>query len=253
MSQIFDNMRFIAESIMKETKDTDRPLLANCQSDLYYHDKDIIENDAVPGDEYVWAIRDSGHGTDLYRLNGDVNMPYLIGNAGENGRYFHVKVKDIGKGDITPVTRDHALDLSKTEANPKRVARRENYYKMMEELIGLKSDRHYGGSYSMANEFYPNEGAVSVAKVSPTSSGVLVSLDQIKADSKGENLGKSKYTVFNRQDLTIKAAFNEKTSYHQIKTPKDGYAIRKEISEIEYNNAMNTSKKSLSRSLSPSL
>jgi hypothetical protein len=241
----------MAESIIKETKDMDTPLLKYYQNDLYDIDKDIIDNDAVPGDEYIWSIKGSGHGTDLYRLTGDVNMPYLIGNAGENGRYFHIKVTDIGKGDITPVTRDRALEFSETKANPNRVPRRQNYYKAMESLIGLKHG-HSITNFSIANNFYPNEGAVSVMKVAPIRQGVMVYMSQIKADTDDGNLGKTFNNAFDNQHLNLDSATKKESTFHRIKTPREGFAIIEDITERQYKNALKKIDKSLTADVNPS-
>lgn len=243
MSSLFRQMKLIAESVALESKDTDRPLFKYCKDDLYDIDKDIIENDAVPGDEYIWSIRESGHGTDLYRLNGQKDLDYLVGSSGERAKYFHIVVSEIGKGSLSPITRDKAIELTQRVANPQRVPRRYNFYKAMEHLIGLKAGVAFSNTFSMANSFYPGTGAVSLMKVEPIRGGLAIALDQIAPDSEGRGRGKSVSNIFDVRFLSTSSATKDAPSFYRIKTPREGYAVIEELSERKYKSALTRSKR----------
>jgi len=238
MSKLFDQMLQIAKDAAKETENSENPLFVHQHKDLTDFDRDIIENDAVPGDEYIWAIRGTGHGTDLYRINSNPDLVDFL-DPSDNARLFHLKVSDIGQGNIYPIDREQMADLVKTNPNPNRVPRREHIADVMQNILGLKEKRLFTRVLDIQSEQAPGDGAVTIARTEPVRGGLNVTMAQTKA-GKGQALsGGAKEYFIHEQDLDLgKNNSLTGTQHFRIKTPRKGYAIKEEISKRSFDQSL---------------
>ncbi|WP_105903706.1 hypothetical protein [Vibrio gangliei] len=105
------------------------PLMTRFTEDLFEIDRDIIENDSVVGDKYIWILKGNGAGTWLYRLNSKIGiemLEYTIKNEPESSEFFWLHNNGDQKSILQHISRSHALSLAKAQVLTNREPRRRN-------------------------------------------------------------------------------------------------------------------------------
>lgn len=105
------------------------PVMTNYKEDLFEIDRDIIENDSVVGDKYIWILKGNGAGTWLYRLNSKTGIEmieYTIKNEPDTSEYFWLHNNGDSKSVLQHISKSHALSLARSQVLTNREPRRRN-------------------------------------------------------------------------------------------------------------------------------
>jgi len=239
-TNIFEQMKQIAEKVIEETKNTDHPLLTNYTNDLYFYDRNIMELDSQRGDKYIWIIKDNGCGTYTALAGTDI-ANYYAKESGDKSKLYIVSCDGENKGVIKEVSKKEAINILNTvKIDPNRIPRRKGLSDQINEMLGFKDYNAMGNSL-MGSEFNPRPNDISVMKITAKDwDKISITLARTKMtpnDKNDQRIQKAQAQYFFNSTFNSTMDFKE-PKYFVIKTTQQSYAVIEETTKKVFDNAM---------------
>lgn len=163
MKALFEAMKKIAES-------SPAPLLTAYKDDLYKRDKDIVHNDLIPGDVWLWIIKECGTYLELADKNSVFVQQLMSKKGAPERRNFLITISDhfeCGYSIKEIPLSELSSAINNVRINPARMARRQFGYDVITSL-----EPTFKGSI-LLSDFTMDKGAVLYVSLNNNSASYL--------------------------------------------------------------------------------
>lgn len=245
---VYEQIKLIAEKAEKEEASGGVSFFRHYKSDLYQVDKDILEFDSQRGDNYIWALKDNGCGTALTRT-GVEHATFLVGNEGDEARFYLLSMTGPNKGTVLRVSKDRALEHAEELTFPgERKPRRHRVLDLLEKEINIRGNFSINKTV-IAADFNPRPGdktCVKILRATPTRVSVQIVRHKMAENDRHEDRTQKDnetYAIDAPGSYMYQAGEFVKESYHLIESTQQGYARIKDIDKKTFNRALKSVEK----------
>lgn len=117
------------------------------EDDLFITDKEILLDESMKQDQYLWIVKGTDCGTKLTLL-GETISSALVAEAGSDSKFYHIKLSGINTGTVCEVSYSEAKKLAQTVSYSAFRIDAEEKLTVMRQLGFIKEVEHSSFSVS---------------------------------------------------------------------------------------------------------
>lgn len=243
-SQMVSIVGDLAGSSVDDDKQSSASFLERNQDDFFEKDREVIQNETLEGDQYIWILKGNGSGTSLDHSS-EVCTEAKICSAHEKSKFYLISCSGMDSGEIEEISQEQALAIAKKnrgffEHKPFR-----------QYIVDVVSD------YTGIDKLSIQEMSLFSETLNPTPDEKIflkfeynekmnkVIIDMAKPHVKEGGINKKKHGVFlfSAQDRAITDRLKKDDVYLSIKPCNNASkVIAKEITKAEFESADKASK-----------
>lgn len=249
MTTLFSKMLNIvgdlAGSQVNERSSLSPAFLEKNQDDFFERDREVIQQETVAGDKYIWIIKGNGSGTSLEH-SAELCAETRICSANEKSKFYLISCSDRDAGEIEEITQEKALSIaSKNRGFFEHRPVRQDIIEAISEHTGI--DKLSLQEMQVFNDLLkptPDEDIFLKFEFDEKMNKVVI--DMAKPCMKDNDPNKRKHAVFlfSAQNREITERVKEENLFLKIKPCNNASRGKvKEISQSDFEAADRTAKK----------